>query len=61
MFNFIELLCYKNKIYILFNKVIKNELMKLHYDNVLAEHYEVDRTINLLFRKYYWVNIINNV
>ncbi len=61
MFNFIELLCYKNKIYILFDKVIKNELMKLHYDNVLAEHYEVDRTINLLFRKYYWVNIINNV
>ena len=53
MFNFIELLCYKNKIYILFDKVIKNELMKLHYDNVLAEHYEVDRTINLLFRKYY--------
>ncbi len=53
MFNFIELLHYKSKIYILFDKVIKNELMKLHYDNVLIKHYEVDKTINLLFKKYY--------
>jgi len=56
MFNFTELLHYKSKIYILFNEVIKNELiklMKLYYDDVLAEHYKVNRTINLLFRKYY--------
>ncbi len=53
MFNFIELLHYKNKIYILFDEVIKNELMKLHYDDVLTEHYKVNKTINLLFRKYY--------
>jgi len=53
MFNFTELFHYKSKIYILFNKVVKNELMKLHHDNVLTEHYEVNRTINLLFRKYY--------
>jgi len=53
MFNFTELLCYKNKIYILFNKVIKNELMKLHHNDVLAKHYEINKTINLLFRKYY--------
>jgi len=53
MFNFIELFCYKNKIYILSNKVIKNELIKLHYDDVLTKHYKVNRTINLLFKKYY--------
>jgi len=53
MFNFVELLHYKNKIYILFNEVIKNELMKLHHDNVLAKHYKVDKMINLLFKKYY--------
>ncbi len=53
MFNFTELLHHKSKIYILFNKAVKNELMKLYYDDVLIEHYEVDRTINLLFRKYY--------
>ncbi len=53
MFNFIELLYYKSKIYILSNKVIKNELMKLHYDNVLTKHYKVNKIINLLFRKYY--------
>jgi len=64
MFDFTELLHYKSKIYILFNEVIKNELiklMKLYYDDVLAEHYKVNRTINLLFRKYYWVNMMNNV
>ncbi len=53
MFNFTELLHYKSKIYILFDEAIKNELMKLHYNDVLAEHYEVNRTINLLFKKYY--------
>jgi len=53
MFDFTELLCHKNKIYILFDKVIKNEFIKLHHDDVLTEHYKVDKTINLLFRKYY--------
>jgi len=53
MFNFTKLLHYKSKIYILSNKVIKNELMKLHYNDVLAEHYKVNRIINLLFKKYY--------
>ena len=61
MFDFTELLYHKSKIYILLNEVIKNELIKLHHDDVLAEHYEVDKIINLLFRKYYWVNITNNV
>jgi len=49
MFNFIELLYHKSKIYILSDEAVKNELMKLHHDDVLAEHYEVDRIINLLF------------
>jgi len=53
MFNFTELLCHKSKIYILFDKAVKNELIKLYHDDVLAEHYKVDRIINLLFRKYY--------
>ncbi len=53
MFDFTELLCYKSKIYILFDKVVKNELIKLHHDDVLTEHYEIDKIINLLFRKYY--------
>ncbi len=53
MFNFTELLYHKDKIYILSDKVIKNELIKLHHNNVLAKHYKVNRTIDLLFRKYY--------
>ena len=53
MFDFTELLYHKSKIYILLNEVIKNELIKLHHDDVLAEHYKVDKIINLLFRKYY--------
>ncbi len=61
MFNFTELLYYKNKIYILSDKVIKNELIKLHHNDVLTEHYEVNKTINLLFKKYYLVNITNDV
>ncbi len=61
MFDFTKLLYHKNKIYILFNEAIKNELIKLHHNDVLTEHYKVNRIINLLFRKYYWVNMMNNV
>ncbi len=53
MFNFTELFCHKSKIYILSDEAVKNELMKLHHDDVLTKHYKVDRMINLLFRKYY--------
>jgi len=53
MFNFIKLLHHKSKIYILSDKAVKNELIKLHYDDVLAKHYEIDRMIDLLFKKYY--------
>jgi len=41
MFDFTELLYYKSKIYILFDEVIKNEFMKLHYNDVLIKHYKV--------------------
>jgi len=53
MFNFTKLLCHKSKIYILSDEAVKNELIKLHYNDVLAEHYKVNRIIDLLFRKYY--------
>ncbi len=53
MFNFTELFCHKDKIYILSDEAVKNELMKLHYDDVLAEYYKVNKIINLLFRKCY--------
>ncbi len=42
MFNFTELLHYKSKIYILFNEAVKNKLMKLHHDDVLAKHYKIN-------------------
>ncbi len=61
MFDFTELLCHKNKIYILSDKAVKNEFIKLYYDDVLAEHYKVNKIINLLFRKYYWINMMNDV
>ena len=61
MFNFIKLLYYKNKIYILSDEVIKDKLIKLYYNDVLTEYYKINRIINLLFRKYYWINIANNV
>ncbi len=53
MFDFTELLCHKSKIYILFDEAVKNELIKLYHNDVLAEHYKVNKTIDLLFRKYY--------
>lgn len=36
MLYFTKLLHYKNKIYILFDRAVKNELIKLHYDDALT-------------------------
>ena len=33
------------------------KLLQIHYNNALAGHFGEKNTLNLLLRKYYWLNI----
>lgn len=41
-------------IYVPSDAAVKQELLKIHHDDPFGGHYGVDRTLDLLRRKYYW-------
>ena len=49
------------QIYVLKEESLRAELLKHHYDDVLAGHFRVNRTLELIDHKYYWPDISNNV
>ena len=59
--NFKDLLFYEKQIYVLKEESVRAELLKHHYNDVLAEHFEVERTLELIDWKYYWSDISKDV
>ena len=59
--NFKDLLFYKEQLYVSEKKSLRAELLKHYYDNVLTEHFRVERTLELINHKYYWSNISKDV
>jgi hypothetical protein len=55
-----DLLRWKNKWYILSN-LLKRKLLKQNYDDSYADHFEHERTLNLLKKKYFWNNMSKDV
>jgi hypothetical protein len=47
-----DILCKKNKWYILFD-FLRIELLKRNHDNLNARHFDVLKTIELIKKKYY--------
>ena len=43
--------------YVLKKVSVRAELLKLYYNDVLAGHFSVERTLELLTQKYYWIDI----
>ena len=52
--NFKDLLFYEKQIYISEEKLLRAELLKYYYNNILAEYFRVERTFKLINYKYYW-------
>ena len=59
--NFKGLLFHKEQLYVLKEESLKAELLKHYYDNILAEHFEVERTLELIDCKYYWSDMSKDV
>jgi hypothetical protein len=55
-----DLLRWKNKWYILSN-LLKKELLKQNHDDLYADHFEHEKTLNLLKKKYFWNNMNKDV
>jgi hypothetical protein len=55
-----DLLRWKNKWYILSN-LLKKELLKQNHDDSYVDHFEHEKTLNLLKKKYFWNNMNKNV
>ena len=47
-----RVLQYKGFLYI--PEIIQLELISRHHDNLLVGHFEIDKTRELIARKYYW-------
>ena len=59
--NFKDFLFYEKQIYVLKEESVRAELLKHHYNNVLAEHFKVKRTLELIDCKYYWSDISKDI
>jgi hypothetical protein len=55
-----DLLRWENKWYIL-SELLKRKLLKQNHDDSYADHFEHERTFDLLRRKYFWNNMNKNV
>ena len=56
-----RLLRYKNMLYVLEEAFVREELLRRHYNNLLTRHFDVDKTLKLMTRKYYWDSIKTDV
>ena len=52
-----ELLRYKNILYVPEETSVREELLRRHHDDPLTRHFDVDKTLKLITRKYYWDSI----
>ena len=41
-------------LYVLDDAVVKKKLIKKHHDDSLSEHFEAQKILNLIQRKYFW-------
>ncbi len=42
-------------------KVIRSELINRHHNNPLADHFDIEKTLKLIARKYYWPTLRRDV
>ncbi len=55
-----DLLRWENKWYV-FSNLLKRKLLKQNHDDSYVDHFEHEKTLNLLKRKYFWNNMNKNV
>ena len=44
---------YKNMLYVFEETFVREELLRRHYNDSLTRHFDIDKTLKLMTRKYY--------
>ena len=52
---------YESRVIIPEDPVLYREVIKLYYNNPLAGHYGIEKTLEFLKRSWYWENIKTNI
>jgi RNase H-like domain found in reverse transcriptase/Reverse transcriptase (RNA-dependent DNA polymerase)/Integrase zinc binding domain/Chromo (CHRromatin Organisation MOdifier) domain/Integrase core domain len=52
---------FKSRLYVPEEKSLQAELLKRHHDDILAGHFGVEKTLDLLQRKFYWPKMAKDV
>ena len=55
------LLFHSEQLYVPEEVSVRAEILKQHHDDVLAGHFGIERTLELVARKYYWISMIKDV
>ncbi len=56
-----ELLRYRNRIYVPQEPSVRTEILTTHHDSMLAGHFGVKKTYDLVFRYFFWPELRNDV
>ncbi len=56
-----DFLKFRERYYVFEKKFLKIELLKWHHDDILANHFDVKKTVELFNRKYHWSKMIKYV
>ncbi len=56
-----DFLKFRKRYYVFEKKFLKIELLKRHHDDILTDHFDVKKTIELFSRKYHWSKMIKYV
>ena len=55
------MLRYHDRLYVLKEASVRKELLRRHHDDPLAGHFDVDKTLELINRKYYWGSMRDDI
>ncbi len=56
-----DFLKFRERYYVFEKKFLRIELLKRHHDDILTNHFEIKKTIELLNKKYHWSRMIKYV
>jgi len=51
----------KDKVYVLKNKELRAEIIQLYHDTLVAEHREKWKTMELVTRNYWWLEVTRDI
>ena len=56
--DFEKFVCYNKRLYVFKNAIVRKKLINKNYNNFLIDYFDFDKIVELLQKKYYWINCV---